>query len=91
MKGRFIKRLMREERSIGQENEKTRIERAVGGFMVAVMQKCKHFATFAENNDTAGRGRCERFRSSACVCVCVCGGGRSNGTAGSGRRTTEVK
>lgn len=35
--------------------------------MVAVMQKCKHFATFAENNDTAGRGRCERFRSSACA------------------------
>lgn len=35
--------------------------------MVAVMQKCKHFAALAENNDTAGRGRCERFPSSACV------------------------
>lgn len=42
-------------------------KRRVGRFMVAVMQKCKHFAAFAENNDTAGRGRC------ACVCsVCFC-------------------
>lgn len=32
-------------------------KRREGRFMVAVMQKCKHFATFAENNDTAGRGR----------------------------------
>lgn len=33
---------------------------AQGGssFMAAVMQKCKQFATLAENNDTAGRGRC---------------------------------
>lgn len=48
--------------------------------MVAVMQKCKHFAAFAENNDTAGRGRCERFRSSACVrrtCVRACVRGRA--------------
>lgn len=59
---------MREERSRGQENEKTGAERGGGGgFMVAVMQKCKHFAALAENNDTAGRGRCERFPSSACV------------------------
>lgn len=42
-------------------------KRREGRFMVAVMQKCKHFATFAENNDTTGRGRC------ACVCsVCFC-------------------
>lgn len=84
---------MREERSRGQENEKSRTERgeARGGFMGAVMQKCKHFATLAENNDTAGRGRCERFRSSACAFVRAYVGGRANGTAGSGSKTTEVK
>lgn len=43
------------------------------GFMVAVMQKCKHFATFAENNDTAGRGRCAR----APVCFCCLQTGRA--------------
>lgn len=58
-----------------------------GGFMVAVMQKCKHFATFAENNDTAGRGRC----ASVFLLLCVCGGGCNNSTTGSGRRTTELK
>ncbi len=53
--------------------------RREGWFMVAVMQKCKHFATFAENNDTAGRGSCACERVSVtcmcvlCVCVCVCG------------------
>lgn len=41
-------------------------KRREGRFMVAVMQKCKHFATFAENNDTAGRGRCAQ-----CVFVCA--------------------
>lgn len=80
-----------------QEKEKCRMERwerREGRFMVAVMQKCKHFATFAENNDTAGRGRCARVRS---VRFCVCArapvwvGGCSNSTTGSGRRTTEVK
>lgn len=66
---------MREERSRGQENEKTGAEGG-GGFMFAVMQKCKHFAALAENNDTAGRGRCERFPSSACVRACVRGRAR---------------
>lgn len=66
------------------------------GFMVAVMQKCKHFATFAENNDTAGRGRCARAcvflsANSACVPACVRVCGSANSTAGSGKRTSEVK
>lgn len=41
--------------------------------MAAVMLKCKHFAAFAENNDTAGRGRCVLvFLLFACVrSVCV--------------------
>lgn len=46
-------------------------KRREGRFMVAVMQKCKHFATFAENNDTAGRGRFSHvcvFLLYACVC-----------------------
>ncbi|ONI44831.1 hypothetical protein AN642_02055 [Epulopiscium sp. SCG-B10WGA-EpuloA2] len=72
----------------GQEKEmqdEKRRKRREGRFMVAVMQKCKHFATFAENNDTAGRGSCACERVSVvcmcvcvrrvcvCVCVCVCG------------------
>lgn len=51
-----------------------RRKRREGRFMVAVMQKCKHFATFAENNDTAGRGRCARECVSVhfcCMHVCV--------------------
>lgn len=40
--------------------------------MVAVMQKCKHFATFAENNDAVGKGRCECVSFTLHVCsVCV--------------------
>lgn len=52
-----------------------RRKRREGRFMVAVMQKCKHFATFAENNDTAGRGRCACvcvFLSVSVICMCVC-------------------
>lgn len=51
-------------------------KRREGRFMVAVMQKCKHFATFAENNDTTGKGRCVcvfvMCMSVMHVFVCVC-------------------
>ena len=98
--GRGVKKRLEgqeeEEAQDGKEEERG----GEGRFMVAVMQKCKHFATFAENNDTAGRGRCARsvfLLCVCCVCVCVCVctcscvGGCSNSTTGSGRRTTEVK
>ena len=96
--GRGVKKRLEgqeeEEAQDGKEEERG----GEGRFMVAVMQKCKHFATFAENNDTAGRGRCARsvfLLCVCCVCVCVCTcscvGGCSNSTTGSGRRTTEVK
>lgn len=69
-RGGHVKKKKKSKAREGEVQDGKMRKRREGRFMLAVMQKCKHFATFAENNDTAGRRRCACV-CSVCFCVCV--------------------
>lgn len=75
VKGRFIKRLMREERSRGQENEKTRIERGRWGALWLLL--CRNVNTLQRSQKTMTPRGEEGASVSDPLRVCVCVRGRA--------------